>query len=342
MKESRLKLVATVKYVAISCSINFAQEIEPVCGQALCRSFPLDSAEAILEIVKKIVPKKLKSSDSSRRRNPSDRIGTTQISSSRRPKDLGFHNPNSVGLLGAATTSRSTVPPLMSTVDFTNLSAVAAMAALKSSQSRGSLLPTANPAIDISRLISSSSSGVLPHLIPQAAGTDPATLSALLSTHGPAIDRIFQQDATHQSSIRHRSRERRHRSQSSSGESDRYHRDYHHRERRRHRDEEGSYRYRSRLGGADAKDTSLFLTAILFAFSPTGVFVYTFKYFLLLIADIIIISGSLMFTNGSYFNAFTVAESTCTVSTPNIVPPIVILASLPQMTAFALSSSLLF
>ncbi|KAH9280921.1 YTH domain-containing protein 1 [Echinococcus granulosus] len=225
------------------------QEIEPVCGQALCRHFPLDSLESIPAIVRKIEPKKPKSNDSSRRRNVTDRLGTSQShssSSSRRSKDLGFNNPNSVGLLGAATTSsRSTIPPLMSSVNLATaaMSTVAAMAAMKSNQSRGSLLPTA----DISRFITPNAS-ILSHLLPQAVATDPVTLSALYSSHAPAINRIFQQDGV--SPKRQRSRER-HRSPSSNcssaghrSDSD-YRRNRH--ERRNYRQsEESSYRYRSR------------------------------------------------------------------------------------------------
>nr|CDS27869.1 RNA directed DNA polymerase (reverse transcriptase) [Hymenolepis microstoma] len=223
------------------------QEIEPVCGQALCRSFPLDSPELISKIVKKIVPKNPKSADGNRRRNLGDRIGTT-TDRIRRSKDLGFHNPNSVGLLGNAT-SRPTVPPLMSSID---LSAVAAMAALKSNhQPRRSLLQTSNPVIDISHF---AAPAVLPNLISQPSGTDPTALSTLLSTHAPAINRIFnQQDINQQRQHSSGGRESRYRSRSSSRESsDRYRRDY----RRRYADEreDDHYRdFRSRYSREDSR-----------------------------------------------------------------------------------------
>ncbi|VDN98917.1 unnamed protein product [Rodentolepis nana] len=226
------------------------QEIEPVCGQALCRSFPLDSPELISEIVKKIVPKNPKSADGNRRRNLTDRIGTT-TDRIRRAKDLGFHNPNSVGLLGNAT-SRPTVPPLMSSIDLS--SAVAAMAALKSNnQPRRSLLQTTNPVIDISQF---SAPAVLPNLISQPTGTDPSALSTLLTTHAPAINRIFNpQDVNQQRQRPPSSRERRYRSRSSSRESsDRYRRDH---RRRRYADERGEddhYRdFRSRYSREDSR-----------------------------------------------------------------------------------------
>ncbi|VDK20313.1 unnamed protein product [Taenia asiatica] len=232
------------------------QEIEPVCGQALCRHFPLDSMESIPAIVRKIEPKKPKSNDSSRRRSVTDRLGTSQShssSSSRRPKDLGFNNPNSVGLLGAATTSsRSTIPPLMSSLNLASaaMSTVAAMAAMKSNQPRGSLLPTA----DISRLLTPNAN-VLSHLLPQAVGTESMTLSALYSSHAPAINRIFQQDGV--SPKRQRSRER-HRSPSSHYSSAGHRSDSDYRrsryERRDYRhSEESSYRYRSRHSREDSR-----------------------------------------------------------------------------------------
>ncbi|KAL5108051.1 YTH domain-containing protein 1 [Taenia crassiceps] len=231
------------------------QEIEPVCGQALCRHFPLDSMESIPAIVRKIEPKTPKSNDSSRRRNVTDRLGTSQphsSSSSRRSKDLGFNNPNSIGLLGAATTSsRSTIPPLMSSLNLATaaMSTVAAMAAMKSNQSRGSLLPTA----DISRFITPNAN-VLSHLLPQAVGTESMTLSALYSSHAPAINRIFQQDGV--SPKRQRSRER-HRSPSSHYSSAGHRSDSDRRGRYDRRDyrqsEESSYRYRSRHSREDSR-----------------------------------------------------------------------------------------
>ncbi|VDM16768.1 unnamed protein product [Hydatigera taeniaeformis] len=225
------------------------QEIEPVCGQALCRHFPLDSMESIPAIVRKIEPKKPKLNDLSRRRNVTDRLGASQShipSSSRRSKDLGFNNPNSIGLLGAATTSsRPTIPPLMSSLNLATaaMSTVAAMAAMKSNQSRGSLLPTT----DISRFITPNAN-ILSHLLPQAVGTESVTLSALYSSHAPAINRIFQQDGV--SPKRQRSRER-HRSPSSHYSSAGHRSDSDYRrsryDRRDYRQsDESSCRYRSR------------------------------------------------------------------------------------------------
>nr|CDS19554.1 RNA directed DNA polymerase reverse transcriptase [Echinococcus granulosus] len=303
------------------------QEIEPVCGQALCRHFPLDSLESIPAIVRKIEPKKPKSNDSSRRRNVTDRLGTSQShssSSSRRSKDLGFNNPNSVGLLGAATTSsRSTIPPLMSSVNLATaaMSTVAAMAAMKSNQSRGSLLPTA----DISRFITPNAS-ILSHLLPQAVATDPVTLSALYSSHAPAINRIFQQDGV--SPKRQRSRER-HRSPSSNcssaghrSDSD-YRRNRH--ERRNYRQsEESSYRYRSRLGVGDTKDNSLLLTVMVLFFPVSGLLllergVYIWKN----VMNIAVISNSLPCGSSHYYYhyvirvSFIIAASVCTISALN-------------------------
>ncbi|CDS37610.1 RNA directed DNA polymerase reverse transcriptase [Echinococcus multilocularis] len=303
------------------------QEIEPVCGQALCRHFPLDSLESIPAIVRKIEPKKPKSNDSSRRRNVTDRLGTSQShssSSSRRSKDLGFNNPNSVGLLGAATTSsRSTIPPLMSSVNIATaaMSTVAAMAAMKSNQSRGSLLPTA----DISRFITPNAS-ILSHLLPQAVATDPVTLSALYSSHAPAINRIFQQDGV--SPKRQRSRER-HRSPSSNCSSAGHHSDSDYRrnrhERRNYRQsEESSYRYRSRLGVGDTKDNSLLLTVMVLFFPVSGLFllergVYIWKN----VMNIAVISNSLPCGSSHYYYhyvirvSFIIAASVCTVSALN-------------------------
>ena len=146
------------------------------------------------------------------------------------------------------------------------LSTVAAMAAMKPNQSRGSLLPTTNNATttDISRMIIPNAT-IVSHLLPQA---DPVALSALYSSHAPAINRIFQQDSI--SSSRRRSRDRgreRHRSPPSSHGSSLGHRsdsDYRRHCRHEYRDVEESYRYRSRLGGGNAKDGSLVLTVMFF------------------------------------------------------------------------------
>ncbi|VUZ46469.1 unnamed protein product [Hymenolepis diminuta] len=297
------------------------QEIEPVCGQALCRSFPLDSAEMISEIVKKIVPKNPKSADGNRRRNLSDRIGTT-TDRIRRPKDLGFHNPSSVGLLGNATSSRPpTVPPLMSSIDLS--SAVAAMAALKSNhQPRGSLLQTTSPAIDISHF---AAPAVLPNLIPQPTGPDPTAFSTLLNTHAPAINRIFNpQDINQQRQHPLSGRERRYRSRSSSRESSgRYRRDY----RRRYAEEgeDDYYRdFRSRLGRADAhyKDTSLSLILTLLASLCFVFIIMLFTDIILIIMVAIFISSSirLIFGSSYHFSTCVAVAAACitTVFNPNI------------------------
>lgn len=277
----------------------------------------------ISEIVKKIVPKNPKSADGNRRRNLGDRIGTT-TDRIRRPKDLGFHNPSSVGLLGNATSSRPpTVPPLMSSIDLS--SAVAAMAALKSNhQPRGSLLQTTSPAIDISHF---AAPAVLPNLIPQPTGPDPTAFSTLLNTHVPAINRIFNpQDINQQRQHPLSGRERRYRSRSSSRESsDRYRRDY----RRRYAEEgeDDYYRdFRSRLGRADAhyKDTSLSLILTLFASLCFVFIIMLFTDIILIIMVAIFISSSSCLIFGSSYHFTTcvavavAAACITTVFNPNI------------------------
>uniref|UniRef100_A0A5K3EFX8 YTH domain-containing protein n=1 Tax=Mesocestoides corti TaxID=53468 RepID=A0A5K3EFX8_MESCO len=248
------------------------QEIEPVCGQALCRHFTLDSVESIPAIVRKIEPKKLKSNDSTRRRNAFDRLGTSQphSSSSRRSRELGFNNPSSVGLLGAATTSSSSnVPLLMHHVNPTSaaMATVAAMAAIKSNQSRGALLPGA----DLSRLINPNST-LVPHLLSQAASTNPISLSAFYNNHGSALNRNLRQNKIPTRKRHGRSRSKSFTSRSSSGGRRSNDSDCHHRSRReRHRDYRQSaepYRYRTRSGGLDDGDDSLMMTAIYYVFFP--------------------------------------------------------------------------
>lgn len=257
----------------------------------------------ITEVVKKIVPKSGKYSDGNRRRgNLSDRLGSN-TDRLRRSKDLGFQNPNSVGLLGNATSSRPTtsVPPLMSSLDLST--AVAAIAALKSNQQpRGALLPSITPTMDISPF--SNPPQVLPNLVQQPARPDPAALSALLSNHAPAINRIFNPQETNQHhSFQLSARERRYRSRSSSRESsDRYRRDHHPRQRRRYQDErdEDYYReYRSkRLGRANAhffEDNSLSmliltLFASLYPFIVIAVIIVSFTTTTITTTDIVLMT----------------------------------------------------
>ncbi|KAL7054565.1 hypothetical protein AAHC03_025951 [Spirometra sp. Aus1] len=85
------------------------QEIEPVCGEALCRLFPVDKPSKLPDILSKI--ESHKPSGDSHRRNAFERLGMADNSrphgsGSRRMRDFGFQNSNSVGLLGAATGAR--------------------------------------------------------------------------------------------------------------------------------------------------------------------------------------------------------------------------------------------
>lgn len=202
------------------------------------------------------------------------------------------------------------------------MSTVAAMAAMKSNQSRGSLLPTA----DISRFITPNAN-VLSHLLPQAVGTESMTLSALYSSHAPAINRIFQQDGV--SPKRQRSRER-HRSPSSHYSSGGHRSDSDYRrsryERRDYRqsEESSSYRYRSRLGGGDTKDDSLLLTVMFLFFLVSGLLpsecgVHIWKN----VTNIAAISNSLPCGSSHYYYhcvfrvSFIIAASLCTVSALN-------------------------